>query len=307
MLINRSNISSINIAINDAFMSGMEGYTDKGLYKEVCYIGNSTAKSTEYGWLASMPKVREWIGDRHIGNIGRYGLQVNNKSYEDTVHLLREEIEDDTWANKINIGTALGEEVERHKNEMVFGLMGQGFTQLAYDGQPFFDANHPIATAAGGTQLVSNIQAGAGAPWYLLDLSSSVFRPFIYQTRRDFSLKAMMDEQDEQVFMRDEYRWGVDGRVGAGLALWQKALGSRAVLNAANFDAAVAQMGTVVRDGGGPAAVRATHLVCGYSNRAAARTLLETQNIAVAIGTAAATISNANFGAVKLIVTPYLP
>jgi phage major head subunit gpT-like protein len=89
--------------------------------------------------------------------------------------------------------------------------------------------------------------------------------------------------------------------------LWQKALGSRAVLNAANFDAAVAQMGTITRDGGGPAAVRATHLVCGYSNRAAARTLLETQNIAVAVGTAAATISNANFGAVKLIVTPYLP
>jgi phage major head subunit gpT-like protein len=307
MLINRSNISAINIAINDAFMSGMEGYSDKGLYSQVCYTANSTTKTTEYGWLASMPKVREWIGDRHIGNLSRYALQITNKSYEDTVHLLREEIEDDTWVGKINIGTALGEEVERHKNEMVFGLMGQGFTQLAYDGQPFFDANHPVATAAGGTQLVSNIQAGAGPAWYLLDLSSSVYRPIVYQTRREFGMRDMVDQNDEQVFMRDEYRWGVDGRVGAGLALWQKALGSKAALNAANFDAAVAQMGTVVRDGGGPAAVRPTHLVCGYSNRAAARTLLEAQNVAVAVGTAAATVSNTNFGAVKLIVTPYLP
>lgn len=307
MILNKNTISAINVAINDAFNQGGTGYADKGLYQQIAFSTRSTSQTEQYGWLASVPSIREWVGDRHLGNLAQYALQVGNKKFEATVHLLRDEIEDDSYAMKVPMATALGEEVERHKNEMVFKLLGHGFTSLAYDGQPFFNANHPVTNAAGGTTLLSNLQAGAGSPWYLMDLSSSVYRPIVFQTRREFALREMLGEQDEQVFMRDEFRWGVDGRCGAGLALWQKAFASQAPLNSTNFDLAVQAMGTYIREGGGPAGGRPTHLVCGYSNAAAAKQLLETQLIAQAVGTGGAAVTNYNFGAVKLIVTPYLP
>lgn len=307
MLLNRNSIQAISVQFNDAFMNAQDAYPDKDLYKQIAYVSPSGAKTEEFGWLAQIPRVREWIGDRHIGNLARYAMQVTNRKFESTVHLLRDEIDDDSFVSKINMGTALGEEVERHKNELVFNLLSSGFTTLGYDGQTFFNANHPVVSATGGTQLVSNLQAGAGNPWFLMDMSSSVFRPIVYTDRKKFGMRAMLDEQDEQVFMRDEFRWGVDGRCGAGFALWQKAFASRQALTSANFDAAVQNMGQVVRDGGGAAGARPTHLVCGYSNRAAAKALLDTATTAVAIGTGGAAVDNYNFGAVKLIVTPYLP
>lgn len=308
MLLNRSAIQSISVAYNDAFVQGMDtAYPDKDLYKQLAYVAPSTAKTEEFGWLAQVPRIREWIGDRHIGNIARYAMTVTNRKFESSLHLQRDEVEDESWLQKVNLALALGEEVDRHKNELVMGLLQSGFTTLGYDGQTFFNANHPVVSASGATNLVSNFQAGAGNPWYLMDLTSSVFRPIVYTNRREFGLRAMLDEQDEQVFMRDEFRWGVDGRCGAGFALWQKAYASRQALSATNFDAAVQSMMQVTRDGGGPAAVRATHLVCGPSNRAAAKALLNTEQTAIAIGTGGAAVSNYNYGAVQLIVTPYLP
>ena len=52
-------------------------------------------------------------------------------------------------------------------DELVFGLLKTGGSTLCYDGQFFFDTDHPVFPNVDGTGtavLVSNVAAGAGDP-----------------------------------------------------------------------------------------------------------------------------------------------
>ena len=82
----------------------------------------------------------------------------------------------------------------------------------------------PIIPSAMG--VVSNVQAGAGNPWFLLDLRRPL-KPLILQKRRGYEFKSMTKMDDENVFMRDEYRYGIDARLNVGFAFWQQAFGSK--------------------------------------------------------------------------------
>ena len=138
-------------------------------------------------------------------------------------------------------------------DELVFlQTLLQGFAKTCYDGQNFFDANHPSKDSSGNPILVSNMQAGAGPAWYLLH-TKGVLKPLIFQNRKKFEFIARVDpKSSDPTFMRKEYHYGVDGRCAAGYGLWQMAFGSKAALNTANFRAARAIMMGLNDDSGRP-------------------------------------------------------
>ena len=45
--------------------------------------------------------------------------------------------------------------------------------RACYDGQNFFDTDHPVGEQ-GSQETVSNVQTGAGPAWYLLDTTRPV-------------------------------------------------------------------------------------------------------------------------------------
>ena len=51
----------------------------------------------------------------------------------------------------------------QHPDELVFSLLSKG-----YDGQNFFDTEHVYVNDLGVEVGVSNMQAGAELPWFLL-------------------------------------------------------------------------------------------------------------------------------------------
>ena len=58
--------------------------------------------------------------------------------------------------------------------------------------------------------------------WYLLDTSKPI-KPLILQINKKITFTAMDRPDDESVFMRAEFRYGVDGEHNAGYGLWQLA------------------------------------------------------------------------------------
>ncbi len=74
----------------------------------------------------------------------------------------------------------MGHLARQHPDELLFGLLKSGFTELCFDGQYYFDTDHPAPDAASNIVSVSNMQAGANEPWYLLDTSRAI-RPPIYR------------------------------------------------------------------------------------------------------------------------------
>jgi phage major head subunit gpT-like protein len=292
-------IASLRTGFSKAFQDALTN-TPTDWQKVATRVPSSSASNT-YGWLNQFPTLREWVGDRVLKDMAAQAYQIRNKLFEGTVAVKRTDIEDDN----VGVYTPLFEEMGRaaatHPDQLVFGLLKIAHTVTCYDGQNFFDANHPVYLDADGTgtpTLVSNVQDGAGEAWYLLDTSRAL-KPLIFQERTQPELQALTSAQDEGVFMRDEYRFGIRYRCNAGLGFWQMAFRSQADLIAANFNAALAAMQSLKADGGRPLGIKPTVLVVPPSLRAAAMEIVKSERLANGA-------SNPNYGVVDLIVSPWL-
>ncbi len=67
--------------------------------------------------------------------------------------------------------------------------------------------------------------AGNDTAWYLL-CTTKPLKPIIYQERKAPKFNALIDDKDENVFMRKQYLYGVEARANAGYGFWQMAFGS---------------------------------------------------------------------------------
>lgn len=193
----------------------------------------------------------------------------------------------------------LGQDSANHPAELLYGLIKSGFNTLCYDGQYFFDTDHPVVDANGVTQSVSNFGGGAGNPWYLFD-TTKVIKPFIFQKRQDYKFVALDNPDDPNVFNKKEYVFGVDARCNVGFGLWQLAYASRQGLTAANYATGRSAMMSVQSDNGQPLGIVPNLLVVGPSNEAAAREIATAERNA-------AGATNVWRGTVEVLVVPWLP
>jgi phage major head subunit gpT-like protein len=305
MIITSAILNGLRTALRDEFRTRMTELDAKPVWKLLATVVPSATKSNTYGWLSAFPHLREWVGDRVIGDIAESAYQIANQKWEATLGVKRTDIEDDNLGQYRVLAASMAEEVERFFNRELGKLLSGGFVHLCYDGQPFFDTEHPVYPNTDGTgdaAEVSNIigtGAENGTPWFLLCLSGSL-KPLIAQKRGEAELEEITDTKNDRVFMRDEYLYGIRYRGSFGYGLWQQAVGSRAALTPANYQAAREAMQSFTRDGGDPLGIVPTHLAVGPANEAAARALLDTQFINGGD-------SNPNYHTAELIVFPWLP
>jgi phage major head subunit gpT-like protein len=258
----------------------------------------STTSENIYGWMGQTTRFREWVGDRVLQNLKANDYTIKNKTFENTVTVGRETIEDDSYGVYSPLFQMLGNDASMHPDELVFPLMKAGFSQTCYDGQYFFDTDHPVLDANGSIQSVSNTGGGAGAEWFLLDVSRPV-RPFIFQKRKAYNFVSKDQEADDNVFNRKEFVYGVDARVNAGFALWQMAYGSRQPLDAANYQAARTALLSMKGDNGRPLNIMPNLLVVGPSLEKNAKEIIEAERNA-------AGATNIYRGTAQILMTPYL-
>lgn len=291
MQINAANLAILYKGFNTAFQSGFAGVTPS--WEKIATLVPSTTDTEDYAWLGEWPDLREWIGDRQVKGLSASEYTIKNKSFESTVGIKRAKLEDDKYGIYTPMMEEMGRAAAAHPDKLIYGLLAAGFTTPCFDGQYFFDVDHPV-----GNGFVSNMQAGSGNPWFLLDTSRKL-KPLIWQKRKDYKFVAMTKDDDESVFMRDEYRYGVDGRGNVGFGFWQMAFGSKATLDAAGFNAAYAAMMAQNSDQGRPLGITPTLLVVGPSNRAAALEVVKAERDAVGA-------TNINQNAVDVLVCPWL-
>lgn len=292
MILNQASLAILYQAFKTSFQLGFDTYEPQ--YGKIATTVPSTTRTENYGWLGQWPRIREWVGDRQVQNLAMYNYSITNKRFETTVSVPRTDIEDDQYGVYSPMMRELGYAAKVHPDELVFALLAAGFTTPCYDGQNFFDADHPVD----GT-TVSNVQAGSGTPWFLLDTSRSL-KPLIYQLRKAYTFTPLVGEEDPNVFFKDEYVFGADGRGNVGFGFWQMAFGSKAALAKDAFVTARASMTSLRSDQGRPLGIRPSLLVVGPSNEQQALDLIKAERNA-------AGATNTLFNAVDIHVTPYLP
>ncbi|WP_288960522.1 Mu-like prophage major head subunit gpT family protein [uncultured Sulfitobacter sp.] len=296
MLINENNLDLVFKAFNSVYSDAyLEADTH---WDKIAMTIPSSAAEEQYGWIGQFPHLREWIGPRVVHAFKAHGFTIQNKRFESTLAVPRTAIADDRFGVFKPAFSEMGRVAKTHPEELVMGLLKSGFETACFDGQNFFDADHPVTDKNGDVATVSNMQAGSGPAWYLLDTSRGV-RPIIFQEREAYKFTAMTRDGDYNVFMHDEYMYGVQARVNAGFGLWQLAFGSKADLTAANYAAARASMMDFRADGGRILGVSPKMLVVPPSLEEAALHLINTD-------TNDGGGSNPWRGTVEVVVSPYI-
>lgn len=301
-IITKALLTSLRTGFSAAYQAGLD--MAQSDYERIATRIPSTNASNTYGWLGQFPGFREWVGDRVIKDMAAHGYAITNKLFESTVGVKRTDVEDDNVGLYGPLFNEMGRAARAFPDELVFALLGKGHSTLCFDGQYFFDTDHPVYPNVDGTGdavSVSNMDVPATDPgdaWYLLDTSRAI-KPLIYQERTAPAFQSMNAEDDETVFMRDEYRYGVRARGNVGFGFWQMAYKSQQPLDPDSLDAAITAMMEQVADGGRPLGIRPTLLVVPPSLRAAATGTVLVERLASGA-------SNPNYKAVDVLVSPWV-
>lgn len=296
MILNNATLDALRVGVSTAFQRGFgmaPNHTDR-----VAMTIMSTTASNTYGWLKDISGLREWIGPRVIDALSEAGYTIVNRDFEKTVGVDRKNIEDDNLGIYTTNFELLGRAAAALPQQMVFDQLKAGFNTNGWDGQFFFDTDHPILLADGTTGTYANTDGGAGTPWFLL-CSQMPMKPIIFQSRKapEFVAKDRLD--DDNVFLNRQFIYGVDMRCNVGFGLPQLAWGSKQTLNAANYAIARAGLMAMKGDGGKPLGLVPDLLVVPPALESAARQILNSE-----YGTGG--ITNEWKGTAELLVTPWL-
>ena len=152
MEITPSSLESMNRGFSMSFQGGFDAH--QPFWQKLANETSSDGAEEVHGFLDKLPGMREWVGERVYSNIvnGMYALK--NKDYELSLEVERNDIEDDKLGRYKPMFQLMGEQVGKWPDELVTAALLAGEASLCYDGQYFFDTDHPkdISGRVSGTQ-----------------------------------------------------------------------------------------------------------------------------------------------------------
>ncbi|BAV74115.1 Mu-like prophage major head subunit [Pseudomonas chlororaphis subsp. aurantiaca] len=142
MLVNKSSIQAVFVALktlyNNAFASA------PSTWEKIAMKVPSTTGSNIYAWLSAFPKMRRWVGEKYVKNLKAYSYTVENEDFEATVEVDRNHVEDDQLGIYEPQAKMAGFSAKQLPDEIVYELVNGAFENHCYDGQYFFDTDHPV-------------------------------------------------------------------------------------------------------------------------------------------------------------------
>lgn len=296
MLINAQNLRTLYTAFNASFQRGLSQAESQ--WMRVATRVPSSTREEEYGWLGKIPNVREWLGDRVVHQAQAHDYRIKNKDWELAIEVDRNDIEDDRHGIYAPLFEEMGMSTGAHQDTLVFGLLKDGFTAAGYDGQPFFDTDHPVLDENGNEISVANTDGGAGASWFLVD-DMRALKPILFQDRKPYNFVRKDRPEDDNVFDRRMFKYGTDARYNVGFGFWQFAWGSQQTLDKDAYkDAREAMMG-MKGDYGRPLGIRPRLLVVPPSLEGNGLEILNAERDAMGA-------TNVYRGTAELLVVPWL-
>ncbi|MGK3122908.1 Mu-like prophage major head subunit gpT family protein [Candidatus Pantoea formicae] len=147
MLVNKQNLRTVFIGLKSTFQNAFnQTPTD---WQQVAMVVPSSTKEENYAWLSRFPKMREWLGEKVVKQLEGHSYTIRNKDWEATIEVDRNDLEDDTMLGYAQQAQGAGQSAAELPADIIGRLLSSGFTSLCYDGQYFFDTDHPVGT---GTQ-----------------------------------------------------------------------------------------------------------------------------------------------------------
>jgi len=301
MIVNSENLSNLFTGYKTSFQRGLDSKQPSQADVIATRVTSAT-KTENYSWLGQLPALREWIGPRQIQRFAAHAYALTNKRYELTWAVPIDDIEDDAVGAYATYSEGAGASLAMWPHQILFALFQTGDAVLCYDGQYFFDIDHPVGrdTPVSTSNLLNDGGAMAAHPWYLID-TTKIIKPMIWQLRKAPVMTSQTDLAASNVFELDEFRFGVKARGNAGFGLWQTALRNEAALTTANLEAAILAMNAFENDEGYKLGINPNILLIGAYHQFNAIDLLTRQLLD------AAGAINPLVNRLQIVIVPELP
>lgn len=161
MDITPANIRALRSGFNKSFRDAFE--ETAVWYTKLATIVSSTSQMNTYGWMNQFPGMREWLGERVVNNFSAGSYTITNKTWELTFGVQREDFEDDNLGIYSEYSAMIGETARKHPDELVLELLKNGHSRLCFDGQNFYDTDHPVSLYDTTKGTYSNYSASGKA------------------------------------------------------------------------------------------------------------------------------------------------
>jgi phage major head subunit gpT-like protein len=132
----------------------------------------STSRATRHAWLAKVPKLQKYVGEKQVERLSTRDYVITNDKYSLTLEIPEEDLDDDQVGLYGKTAEMMGNQAAKWPDDMLLEAIQKGKTLLAYDGQPFFSTSHPVNTDRPGLGTFSNLltnkplnAANFGAVW----------------------------------------------------------------------------------------------------------------------------------------------
>ena len=167
MLVNAQNLTAVFINLKTIFNKAFEAAPSQ--WQETTMLVPSGSSQNDYAWLSRFPRMRKWLGDKVIKSLAAFKYTIVNDDWETTVEVDRNDIEDDQIGIYAPMAQEAGFSSKQLPDEIDADLKNGAFAGICYDGQYFYDTDHPVAGASvsnKGTAALSAATTAAAAASY---------------------------------------------------------------------------------------------------------------------------------------------
>lgn len=167
MIINGATLKAIFVNLKTTFNNAFDAAPAQ--WQKIAMLVPSSARSNDYKWLSNFPRMKKWIGEKDVKALAASGYAIVNDDWEATVEVDRNDIDDDNLGIYAPQAQMAGYSARQLPDEIVFALVNGGFTAQCYDGQYFFDVDHPVkgaSVANKGTAVLSVATQAAAKAGY---------------------------------------------------------------------------------------------------------------------------------------------
>jgi phage major head subunit gpT-like protein len=156
-IVNPSQLLNARIVVSSRVRAAYAATPDnlmwyRGIADEVPSGSDAQAYFVEH----MIPRMRKWIGPRHVRGIKREAVTVYNENYEATVGLPVNEIDDDQYGLRMGAIDAVGRSAALWPNDLIYAALIDTTTTWI-DGQAFFNGSHPLVPQDAAATTQSNL------------------------------------------------------------------------------------------------------------------------------------------------------
>jgi phage major head subunit gpT-like protein len=162
MIVNKANLEAVFLNLKTIFNKAFEAAPS--IWEKTTMLVPSGSSQNNYNWLSQFPRMRKWVGDKVVKQFEAFKYAIVNDDWEATVEVKRNDIDDDTLGIYAPRAQSAGYSAKQLPDEIDADLKNNAFTSLCYDGQYFYDTDHPVAGASvsnKGTAALSNATTAA--------------------------------------------------------------------------------------------------------------------------------------------------